>query len=231
MAILPIRPGEMLRTIPSFHGAERLATAVERIDRQVVDELLHLLGQLRERTGRPTPVVQIAGVEGGEGASTISALLGRIAADVSRGAVLMFSDFQPSGTEEPALAPPVSSNDAQTNTVGVEGEVYVCPLSALRSLKPHNRDPAERSAAEVVKMLREHFVLILIDSGPVMGSIDHLRDVQSFDGVLLVVHADRTSISKAKSALKRLTGVGGNILGTIVNRERRLLPSVFSPQK
>lgn len=232
--VLPLRPGEMLRSIPGFHGAERLATAVDCIDPQVIDEILNLYGEIRGRTQQSTPVVQIAGVEGGEGASTVSALLGRIAADVSRGAVLIFSDLLPSGTEVPAIDPlalSTVSGDAETNVPQVEGEVFVCPLSALKYPRVQAHDQAECSTAEFIEMLRELFVLILIDSGPVMDSIDTLRETRSFDGVLLVTQADQTSISKARSAVKRLTGAGGNILGTIFNRERSLLPSAFLPEK
>jgi Mrp family chromosome partitioning ATPase len=142
--------------------------------------------------------------------------------------------LQPSGAEEPAITPPAlskRSSDRETSPPEVEGAVFVCPLSALRSPKVSPDDQAPVSTAEFIDMLRELFALILIDSGPVMGSIDVLRDTKSFDGVVLVSHADKTSIPRARSAIKRLTGVGGTILGTIVNRERRLVPSAFLPKR
>nr|WP_232850417.1 hypothetical protein [Enterococcus innesii] len=59
--------------------------------------------------------------------------------------------------------------------------------------------------------------MVIIDTPPVNVVSDALILAKKVDGVLLVVHADKTNKQSAKNAVKKLRLVNANILGVVVN--------------
>jgi Mrp family chromosome partitioning ATPase len=59
--------------------------------------------------------------------------------------------------------------------------------------------------------------VVIIDTPPVNVVSDALILAKKVDGVLLVVHADKTNKQSAKNAVKKLRLVNANILGVVAN--------------
>ncbi|MGH7843957.1 MAG: GumC family protein [Candidatus Binatia bacterium] len=70
---------------------------------------------------------------------------------------------------------------------------------------------------EVLNTLRNSFEFILIDSPPVIAVSDATVLSALSDGVLLVLHGQKTTPSAAQRAMERLEGVGASILGVVLN--------------
>ena len=70
------------------------------------------------------------------------------------------------------------------------------------------------AALQEVKQLYD---VVIIDTPPVNVVSDALILAKKVDGVLLVVHADKTNKQSAKNAVKKLRLVNANILGVVVN--------------
>ena len=70
------------------------------------------------------------------------------------------------------------------------------------------------AALQEVKQLYD---VVIIDTPPVNVVSDALILAKKVDGVLLVVHADKTNKQSAKNAVKKLRLVNANILGVVVD--------------
>ncbi|HWP58303.1 MAG TPA: polysaccharide biosynthesis tyrosine autokinase [Candidatus Acidoferrales bacterium] len=70
---------------------------------------------------------------------------------------------------------------------------------------------------EVLNHLRVSFEFILIDSPPVIAVSDATVLSALSDGVLLVLHAQKTTTAAARGAVERLEAVGASMLGVILN--------------
>jgi succinoglycan biosynthesis transport protein ExoP len=95
------------------------------------------------------------------------------------------------------------------------GNLYLLPRGAL----PPN--PADLLMSpkmrDVLRELRESFDFIVIDSPPVIAVSDATILSALCDGVLLVLHGQKTTTPKARRAVDRLESIGAPILGVILN--------------
>jgi capsular exopolysaccharide synthesis family protein len=110
-----------------------------------------------------------------------------------------------------------------TGGLSLEEGIQQTPISGLsllsRGVLPPN--PSEllgsRKMKEVLKELRQTFDFILIDSPPVMAISDAAILSVVVDGVLLVLHGQKTSTAYAQKAVERLDMVRARLLGVILN--------------
>lgn len=70
---------------------------------------------------------------------------------------------------------------------------------------------------QTIKMLTEHFDIIVIDSPPVELVSDALVIAAQVTGVLFVVKAMSTPAPLARKAIQRLRRAGGNLMGVVLN--------------
>ena len=70
---------------------------------------------------------------------------------------------------------------------------------------------------DVLRELRESFDFIVLDSPPVIAVSDATILSALCDGVLLVLHGQKTTTPKARRAVDRLESIGAPILGVILN--------------
>ena len=87
------------------------------------------------------------------------------------------------------------------------GDVIARPLEALAS---------DRMRV-VLRELRASFDVIIIDTPPVLATADALSLVGQVDGTLLVVRAGRTNGFAARRAVQQILGVGGDVVGAVLN--------------
>ncbi|MEK7736830.1 MAG: polysaccharide biosynthesis tyrosine autokinase, partial [Pseudomonadota bacterium] len=70
---------------------------------------------------------------------------------------------------------------------------------------------------QTIKMLTEHFDIIVIDSPPVEMVSDALVIAMEVSGILFMVQAMSTPVPLARKAIQRLRRSGGNIMGVVLN--------------
>ena len=82
-------------------------------------------------------------------------------------------------------------------------------------------NPAEllmsQKTRDVLRELRSQFDFIMIDSPPIIAVSDAAVLSTISDGVVLVFHAQKTTVLSSRRALERLERVGAPILGVILN--------------
>lgn len=95
-----------------------------------------------------------------------------------------------------------------------------CAFSIVTSgaLVPNPNDllasPKMSAALQEVKQMYD---VIIIDTPPINIVSDALILAKKVDGVLLVIHADKTNKQSAKNAVQKLRLVNANLLGVVVN--------------
>lgn len=65
---------------------------------------------------------------------------------------------------------------------------------------------------------REQYDVILFDTAPVMGIADTPLIARAVEGIVVVVEAGRAHRGQAKTTLKRLREVGGNVVGVVLSK-------------
>jgi protein-tyrosine kinase len=113
-------------------------------------------------------------------------------------------------------------------TSGLEGERplehfghEVAPGLLVVPTGPVPPDPASRVGHErfvaAVRSLEKGRDLVLLDGPVARGVLASPNLSEGFDGVLLVVHASRTSKSLARETIDDLLEAGTNLLGVVLN--------------
>ena len=76
---------------------------------------------------------------------------------------------------------------------------------------------AHSNMKQQIRMLRDHYDRIVIDTPPVLAFADALVWARASDGVVVTSFVDHTSKVEIREAVKRLEEVNVRILGTVVN--------------
>ncbi|MCA1590843.1 MAG: CpsD/CapB family tyrosine-protein kinase [Acidobacteria bacterium] len=83
-------------------------------------------------------------------------------------------------------------------------------------------NPAELIGSEqmvdLLKILQSHFTHIVVDSPPITSFTDGVLIASMVDGVILVVHAGKSSKQVLRRSRQLLTDVGAKLLGVVLNR-------------
>jgi capsular exopolysaccharide synthesis family protein len=103
-------------------------------------------------------------------------------------------------------------------------EVWQEPIPGLKLIPAGAPppDPAEilasRRLAQFLGQVRQEFDYVLVDAPPVGYASESAVLAANGDGVLLVLEARHTRKGSLRQALRRLGGVGANVLGTVMNK-------------
>lgn len=76
----------------------------------------------------------------------------------------------------------------------------------------------------ILQQLRLQFGYILFDTSPVHDRRETLAMANCFDGVALVIEANKTRQEIAAAAIDTLQQAGGKLVGTILNRRKYFIP-------
>jgi Mrp family chromosome partitioning ATPase len=93
-------------------------------------------------------------------------------------------------------------------------------LSVLTAGDSTASDAAKVSATGVRRLLaeaRKHFDTILVDSGPILGSVEAAVVAREVDGVVFVITRGQDPDAVDRS-LRHLDSIGANLLGAVFNR-------------
>jgi len=78
--------------------------------------------------------------------------------------------------------------------------------------------------AQVLRALREHFAVVVLDGPPVLDSSDARLLADAADATVLVVAERRGRVRQAREALQLLAGTSTTVLGVVVDHVGRALP-------
>jgi hypothetical protein len=192
--------------------------------RRITDEMLSLLRTISTQIEHARPTIQFIGVEGGEGTSTVSRRFGVVVAGAEAARVLLVDTDECGDASGPPPVPVGAGDTSIEDSMGAigDGGLYWCRWTDLARTAAGmgNGDPADNIRA-LIDLLRPLFRLVIVDSGPALKSWGGLHLCRYCDGTMLVIDATRTSGSTASSAIARIRGVGGRLVGAILNREER----------
>jgi capsular exopolysaccharide synthesis family protein len=82
-------------------------------------------------------------------------------------------------------------------------------------------NPAELIGSEqmsnLLKMLQNHFTHVVVDSPPIASFTDGVLIASMVDGVILVVHAGKSSRQVVRRSRQLLQDIGAKIFGVVLN--------------
>jgi capsular exopolysaccharide synthesis family protein len=185
---------------------------------------------LHARVDPPPKVIVATSPDIGDGKSTLCANLGVVLAQAGKNVLIVDCDFRRPrirgifGLDDGEGSPSKGLSDVLAGECSPQ-EAYRAPLPDL-SLKVLSGDalPPDPTALlesqrlrEFLAGAREEFDYVIIDSPPLGMVSDPLVVATQGDGVLLVADAQKTRKGDVRLAIRRLTAVGANVLGTVMN--------------
>jgi len=196
--------------------------------------VLQALAREAEPAGRRVFLVTSALL--GEGKSTLCALLGLVAARMSRRRVLLID----ADVRRPSLAGLLGLPsrpglyEAMYGGVPISELIRSTALPTLFALPSGSlpgeiaREPmVEETFRNTIEKLRESYDLIIVDGPPILAVADSLVMASAVDGVLLVVLAGRTPLAVIRQMRHLLKPLESKIQGIILNNVTRSLPYYY----
>ena len=173
-------------------------------------------------------VVQFLGASEKVGTSTLAREFSKVLANHSRKSVLLvesdlkqYEQHQALGVEPKIGLEQLLHSDATleqvTTRVGKSNLFLTSVVSKVNLISSSRTE-------DLWKSVREKFELIVIDSPAVHTDVGGLTLCSSVDGVVLVLDADKTQASIARSAKEQILQNGGNLLGIVFNKRRFYIP-------
>lgn len=175
-----------------------------------------------------TQVIMVTSSGPEEGKSTVIANLAVTYAQNNRKVLLIDADmrkptvhrtFQLSNRE--GLSSYLSHSDPLENVIQLTDVEDLFVMTA----GPIPPNPAEmlssKSMANLVKLLREQFDVILIDTPPVLAVTDAQLLASNSDGVIMVINSGKVKKDIANKAKETLLRVNARILGVVLNNVKR----------
>ncbi len=169
-------------------------------------------------------VLQITSPLPGDGKSTIACNLASSIAQSGKRVLAIDCDLR-----RPQLTDNFDCNDKLGLTNVLNGEcdpldaAHKTPLPKLSVMPcgPIPSNPAEALSLpvmnELLDYLREHFDYIILDTPPLLVVTDPSITASMADGVILTLRVRRKSKPNSREAMNILSGVGGNVLGVVIN--------------
>jgi capsular exopolysaccharide synthesis family protein len=174
----------------------------------------------------PPSVIMVTSPGSAEGKSSVCANLGVVLAQAGKNTLIVDCDLRRPMMREIFGLP---GSDGLVNVlVGEQAlqDVYQEPLPDVElkvltaGILPPN--PAElldsRRFSELLATVRAEFDYVLVDSSPAGMVSDPIILATKVDGVLLTLDARKTRRGDVRRAMRGLTTVGADVLGTVMNR-------------
>ena len=171
----------------------------------------------------PPKVIVVTSPGPGEGKSTTCANLGVVLHQAAKSPLILDCDFR---------KPVIHKFFGLRNQVGITDvlagerslqEVWNEPLEGLKvvTVGPVPPNPAEMLGSNrfsnFLANVREEFDYVLVDASPIGLVSDPTILATQADGTLLVLDAQHTRKASVRQAVRTLTAVGANVLGTVMN--------------
>ncbi|MDY0910378.1 Wzz/FepE/Etk N-terminal domain-containing protein [Microbacterium sp. CFBP9034] len=160
-------------------------------------------------------VIGVVSTIGGEGASTLAANLAASFVESGSCVAVLDADVQ-YGRQRDLLGIPTRTRDEALVDAGESKIVLVDALADARS-----GDLDQEDFALSVSALAQAFDVVIVDSPPVLRSVDSLIAVVAVDRCLLAVASGRVDTAEVASAVETLRGIGASLEGAVLTRVPR----------
>jgi len=175
---------------------------------------------------QPAQTMMVTSASPGEGKSLTTANLGVVMAQANLRTIIVDTDLRQPVMHKIFRVPNMEgvtdllrSSDLDINDYLRETGVENLKIITSGPLPPNSAEMiGSRRMADLINRLKSMADVILFDSSPVLAVTDASVLSHRVDGVILVAHAKRTRRDSAKQAVKRLSQVGANILGCVLNQ-------------
>ena len=222
---------DLLGTLPPVSAGARTSIplgsgeAPTRADQRALLESVNavrtvLLHAARNRNLR---TIMVSSPEGGEGKTTLACQLAASLARSGRRTLLLDLDLRdPEAhvTFDLPLAPGFS--ELLRGEAELDATVYPTALEGLSVLPAGQADGlaiqalARDDVGAIIKVLREHFDFIIVDTSPVLAVADTMDVGQYVDGVVLSVLRGVSRLPAVYAAQQRLAALGIHVLGAVL---------------
>jgi polysaccharide biosynthesis transport protein len=209
LGILPYLPARM-------HDPEQAAVAAHCVHQ--VRTLLQIGGQMYDRR-----VFTVTSPTAGDGKTSLSLSLGLSFA--ASGSKTLLLDFDMVGGGLTSGMQAKTDHGVMDAVLAGSAAEFIKPTSFPNlSILPIGRDDARQVSRlsptvvrKLIEQVRDQFEVVVIDTGPILGSIEASLACAAADGVILTLgrgqqrqHADR--------AIDHLSAIGAKLLGVVFNR-------------
>jgi capsular exopolysaccharide synthesis family protein len=195
-------------------GAENTAAAVHCI---------HHIRTLLQISGPQRKVYVVSSPTAGDGKTSLSLALGMSFAATGRRAALVDFDLVGQGLSSRFKVTPTHSVGKAMLHGMVNGCSIATPVPSL-DLMAAARDDVQLTTRisgdnvrSVIEQLKESYDIVIIDTGPILGSLEASIAAASADGVILVVGRGQQK-AHVQAAISRLGQIGANVVGMVFNR-------------
>ncbi len=219
----------VMGTLPLGHGSRRLRARRARTDplghtllTESIDATRTML--LHAARARSLHVVMVTSATSGEGKTSVSCHLAASLARAGRKTLLVDCDLR-----RPAVHRLFNLEPGPGFSEVLRGEVEVAGATQQTGIAGLSVMPAGRGDAHTIQALARDDVravfdrlsglydFIIVDSAPVLPVADSLLIGQHVDAVLISILSDVSTMPKVHTAAQRLTMLGINVLGAVVN--------------
>lgn len=198
----------------------------QRAFEQQIQALLVAIMRMIDKEG--SAVIAITGSTAGEGATTIASSLAKVASQQEWCRVVLMDGSRP--PQEPDeqqdffKAPPEPQDiSAGTNLPSLLKNSRELALMPTMSRGVQLRSP--ETLRTLYTTLREAVNLVIIDCPPIMEANETLSLAAAADGVILVIEENRARIAVVRRARVMLERAGAKIIGVVLNKRERIIPS------
>ena len=205
------------RRFEAAASAPRSAGAVSGEHLAATQTLAGLIG-----AGDEVPFVQVAGLRGGEGVSTIARSLVR-SVSLGIGVGVQHVSFFESQDASDASRSPLLLVPAEGSGAEFEDGVRRTMLPAwvirqIMSVGPRS----------VIGARSSDIRLIVIETPPLLTTVEGAAISGRVDGTIIVLEADRSTYAAAREAREAVERAGGRILGVVLNKRRYRVPRLIA---
>jgi exopolysaccharide transport family protein len=214
---------------PAAYMLERQMSAFAEAFRVLRTTILFAAGQPK------TQVVAITSALPGEGKTTVSLCLARVAALSGQRVLLIDGDLRRRSLKEVLdIEPPVGLLQVLSGEANWRQAIYLDEASGMcvLPLSGSGFTPKEIFGAEdmsrLLADLRGSFDLIVLDCAPVLAVAETRVAAAKADCVVVVSRWQKTPMRAVRAALQQLNDAGANIRGVALNGVDRSVPGYYS---
>ncbi len=203
----------MLGMIPEFPSAESNGAAMS-----VREAFQFLRVILDARSGRRCLVCGITSPTAGDGKTTIATRLARSYAATRRRVLLIDADLVGRGSTRELRITPIAQLDGSSSL----SDVVVHVEDGFDAIPASDDEQASevfcgRVLGDILDAARQQYDVIIVDTGPILGSIEAAAMTSSMDQMLLIVSRGMES-RLLKMATDRLRELNARSVGIVFNR-------------
>lgn len=168
------------------------------------------------------PVIQVAGLRGGEGVSTVAQSLAR-SVSVGMGVGVQYVTFSDAHAPLEGLRSPLvlEANGTDEPALHAGVEQTKLPSHVIRQV-------ISFGFRSVIGPRPGSVRLILVETPPLLTTVEGTAISGQMDGTILVLEADRSTYSAAREAREAVERAGGRILGVVLNKRRYHVPRAIA---